>query len=310
MVALLVPPQSPFELGCVSEVFGIERPGLPARYGFTVCAQHPGPVATRTGFAIVATRGLTAFRRADTVVVTGWPSRTDRPPADLLRALVRAHGRGARIVGICSGTFVLAAAGLLDGRRATTHWRMADELATTYPSVDVDPDVLYHDHGDVATSAGTSAAIDLCLHLVRRDFGAAYAAEIARHMVMPPHRDGGQLQYARGPVPPTPTSLAEVLEWADKHLDRHLTIADLAGRAGLSGRSLARRFEQQMGVSPGQWLLRRRIDAACVLLEQTDLTIDAVATRVGLSSATNLRRRMLNDLHTTPGAYRRTFRTA
>ena len=216
--------------------------------------------------------------------------------------------RGARIVAICTGAFVLAQAGLLDGRRATTHWRHTAQLAATFPEVEVDPDVLYVDHGDVATSAGSGAGIDLCLHLVRSDHGAAYAAQIARNMVLPPHREGSQLQYATQPAPArADESLAPLLEWATSHLDTPLPLDQLAERAGLSSRTLARRFTEQLGTSPGQWLLARRLDAARVLLEQTDLPVEAIATRVGLTSAVNLRRRFRAHLGTTPGAYRRTF---
>ena len=204
--------------------------------------------------------------------------------------------------------FVLAQAGLLDGRRATTHWRDTARLAAAFPEVRMDQDVLFVDHGDVATSAGTGAGVDLCLHLVRADHGAAYAAQIARNMVLPPHREGSQLQYAAQPAPAkADESLAPVPEWATSRLDTRLTLAHLAERAGLSGRTLARRFAEQLGTSPGQWLIGQRIDAARVLLEQTDLPVEAIATRVGLTSAVNLRRRFRTHLGTTPGAYRRTF---
>lgn len=212
------------------------------------------------------------------------------------------------MVSICSGAFALAYAGLLDGRSATTHWALASEFAARFPDVRLDPDVLYVDHGDVATSAGAGAGMDLCMHLVRADQGAGYAADVARTMVMPPHREGGQLQYS---APPHPAqidgSLAPLLEWANGRLDEDLTLDDLAARAGYSTRTLARRFTEQVGTSPGQWLLAQRINAARELLESSDLPLRAVARRVGLSSATNLRRRFLDALGTTPGAYRRAF---
>lgn len=210
---------------------------------------------------------------------------------------------------ICTGAFVLARAGLLDGRRAATHWRESARLAAAFPEVQVDHDVLFVDHGDVATSAGTDAGIDLCLHLVRSDHGAAYATEVARNMVLPPHREGSQLQYAAGPAPAkADESLAPLLEWAASRLDTRLTLDRLAEHAGLSSRTPARRFTEQLGTSPGHWLLGQRIDAARALLEQTDLPVEAVATRVGLTSAVNLRRHFRAQLGTTPGAYRRTFR--
>jgi AraC family transcriptional regulator, transcriptional activator FtrA len=308
VVAVLNPPQSPFELSCATEVFGTVPPDEPPRYTFAICAEHPGPLPTTAGYPMVVEAGLEALEQADTVVVPGWqPPGAPAPPA-VIAALRTAHRRGARIVAICTGAFVLAQAGLLDGRRATTHWRDTARLADAFPEVQIDRDLLFVDHGDVATSAGTGAGIDLCLHLVRSDHGAAYADQIARNMVLPPHREGNQLQYAARPAPArTDESLAPLLEWATSRLDSRLTLDRLAERAGLSSRTLARRFAEQLGTSPGQWLLDQRIDATRVLLEQTDLPVEAIATRVGLASAVNLRRRFRARLGTTPGAYRRTF---
>ncbi|MFD8707331.1 helix-turn-helix domain-containing protein [Kitasatospora sp. NPDC059648] len=310
VVALLGAPQAPFELACAAEAFGTERAGLPTYYDFALCTEAPGPLPTTLGVPLLVEDGLEALERADTVVVPGWQPPGSPAPAAVLDALRTAHARGARIVSICTGAFVLAQAGLLDGRRATTHWARTAQLATQHPALEVDQDVLYVDHGDVATSAGSGAGIDLCLHLLRRDHGAAYAAQVARHMVLPPHREGSQLQYAAAPVPArADESLAPLLEWAQERLGERLTLDGLAARAGLSGRTLARRFTEQLGTSPGQWLLARRIDAARALLEQTDLPVEAVAARVGLASAVNLRRRFRTALGTTPGAYRRTFGT-
>ncbi|MCQ4040486.1 helix-turn-helix domain-containing protein [Streptantibioticus rubrisoli] len=309
VVALVRPPQSTFELACAAEVFGLKRRELPARYTFSVCTERPGPVATLAGYDMVVPDGLDALSQANTVVIPGWLPIEEPPSPAVLQGLRRAHSRGARIVSICSGAFALAHTGLLDGRQATAHWAQAGELADRFPAVQVNPDVLYVDHGDVATSAGAGAGIDLCLHLVRSDQGAGYAAHVARHMVMPPHREGGQLQYS---APPRPVhidgSLAPLLQWATGRLDQQLTTEDLAAHAGLSTRTLARRFADQLGASPGQWLLAQRIAAARELLESSDLPLDAVARRSGLSSATNLRRRFLRSLGTTPGAYRRAFR--
>lgn len=309
VVAFVRPPQSTFELACAAQVFGIERRGLPTRYAFGVCTERPGPVATYAGYDMLVTDGLEALDRADTVIVPGWPPAGEPPSPAVVAALRRAHSRGARVAAICSGAFVLAHAGLLDGRRATTHWALAAELAARFPRVQVDADVLYVDHGDVATSAGAGAGFDLCLHLVRRDQGARYAAHIARTMVMPPHREGGQAQYS---APPHPAqidgSLAPVLEWATERLGEPVTVESMAAHAGVSPRTLARRFADQLGTSPGRWLLAQRIAAARDLLESTDLPVEAVARRVGLSSAANLRRRFRNALGTTPGAYRRAFR--
>ncbi len=308
VVALLGAPQSPFELACAAEVFGTERAGLPTHYDFRLCTRAPGPVPTTLGAPLLVEDGLEALERADTVVVPGWHPPGSPVAGDVLAALRAAHARGARIVSICTGAFVLAQAGLLDGRSATTHWGRTAQLAAEYPALRVDRDVLYVDHGDVATSAGSGAGIDLCLHLLRRDHGAAYAARVARHMVLPPHREGSQLQYADAPEPArADESLAPLLEWAQERLGERLALDDLAARAGVSGRTLARRFAEQLGTSPGQWLLARRIDAARVLLERTALPVEAVAARVGLASAVNLRRRFHAALGTTPGAYRRTF---
>ncbi|MFI5660822.1 GlxA family transcriptional regulator [Streptomyces sp. NPDC051684] len=308
VVALLNPPQSPFELSCATEVFGTVLQDEPPRYSFRICAEHPGPVQTTAGYQMLVDAGLAALRQADTVIVPGWQPPGAPASSAVTGALRAAHRRGARIVAVCTGAFVLAQAGLLDGRRATTHWRDTAHLAAAFPQVQLDQDVLFVDHGDVATSAGTGAGIDLCLHLVRSDHGAAYASQIARNMVLPPYREGSQLQYAaQPPAAKADESLAPLLEWAISRLDTRLTLDRLAEHAGLSSRTLARRFTEQLGASPGHWLLGQRVDAARVLLEQTDLPVEAIATRVGLTSAVNLRRRFRTYMGTTPGAYRRAF---
>ncbi|WP_043193010.1 GlxA family transcriptional regulator [Streptomyces sp. NRRL F-2664] len=310
VVCLLLPPQSTFELACAAEVFGLNRPGLPIRYTFEVCTEQPGPLPTLGGYDMVVTQGLPALERAGTVLVPGWSQRASTPSPRAVDAIRRAHRRGARIVALCSAAFLLSEAGLLEGRRATTHWRMADELAARHPGVRVEPDVLYVDLGDVATSAGAAAGIDLLLHLIRTDQGAAYAHQVARHMVMPPHREGGQLQYATLPFggERTPDSLAPVLDWAAERLHEPLSVDDLASFGAVSPRTLARRFAEQLGTSPGNWLLRQRVMAALTLLEETDLPVETIAARTGLSSAANLRRRFHALVHTTPAAYRRSFR--
>ncbi|MFQ6230608.1 GlxA family transcriptional regulator [Nocardia sp. NPDC002869] len=294
----------------MAEVFGTPREGLPGRYDFLVCTEYPGEVTTTAGYTMRVPAGLGALATADTVVIPGWlPFTAEMSPA-VLEALRAAAARGARLVSICTGAFALAQTGLLDGRTATTHWARTGELRARFPRVQVDPGVLYVDHGDIATSAGAGAGIDLCLHLVRSDHGALYASELARHMVMPPHREGGQAQFVPAPVTPHATgeSVAALLHWSIAHLDRPLTLSDLAGRAGVSPRTLARRFEDQLGTSPGRWLLTQRVTAARRLLEETDLPVEAIAARVGLTSATNLRRRFHTLLGTTPAAYRRAFR--
>jgi AraC family transcriptional activator FtrA len=306
VVALVTAPQGIFELACAREVFARSP-----HYTFDVCTETPGPVATRDGFALLVDAGLAALADADTVIVPGWHRDIDPSPA-IVDALRRAHDRGARLATICAGAFALAATGLLDGRTATTHWAGAAELARRFPKVTVDPDVLYVAEDDIATSAGAGAGIDLCLHLLRADFGAAHAAEVARHLVMPPHREGGQAQFiapASAP-PPLDQSLGGLLDWVGERLGESVTVEDMAAHLRVSERTLARRFADQLGTSPGQWLLGRRVNAARALLEQTDLTVDAIALRVGLASATNLRRRFHRALHTTPAAYRRSFRPA
>lgn len=314
VTALVNPPQSTFELACAAEVFGTRRAALPANYTFSVCTEQPGPVPTLAGYDMLVTDGLSALDTADTVLVPGWRPAGELPSQAVTDALRRAHRRGARVVSICSGAFALAAAGLLDGRSATTHWARAGDMADRFPAVRLDPDVLYVDHGDVATSAGAGAGIDLCLHLVRSDHGAGYAAQLARYMVMPPHREGGQLQYAAPPLQegatagPVQDTLALMLDWAKQQLGQDVTVDGMARYAGVSSRTLARRFDEQLGVSPGRWLLAQRVAASRVLLEETDLPVESIAGRVGLTSATNLRRRFRRSLNTTPAAYRRAFR--
>ncbi len=308
VVALVCPVQSTFELGCAAEVFGTDRVGVPQHYQFEVCTETPGPVPTSAGYAMSVPRGLSALASADTVIIPGWAPFGAPLSARVRRALLRAHARGARLVSICSGVFALARTGLLDGRTATTHWVRAAQLQQEFPRIRVEPDVLYVDHGDVATSAGAGAGIDLCLHLVRRDHGAGYAALIARHMVMPPHRDGGQLQYA--PPPPPADALDGLLDWAAARLATPLSVDELAAQLNISPRTLARRFADQLGTSPGAWLLSRRVTEARTLLEETDLPVEAIAARVGLTSAVNLRRRFHAQVGTTPGAYRRAFRVS
>lgn len=309
VVAVLTGPQSPFELAIASEVFGLQRPDLPTSYVFSVCTATPGPVPTTAGYAMLVEQGLDALQDAQTVIVPGWEPTGAPVPDRVLEALLAAHARGARLLSICSGAFVLAQTGLLDGRHATTHWRHLDALAAAYPRVRVDRDVLYVDHGDVATSAGSAAGLDMCLNVVRRDHGTAFASRTARHMVMPPHREGDQRQYA---VPASRSgengSLGGLLEWAQENLDQPLALTALADRVRLSPRTLDRRFREQLGVSPGRWLLNRRVEAARELLETTQLTVEAVSAQVGLSSAANLRRRFQDAVGTTPAAYRRAFR--
>src|SRR3954452_1539157 len=280
-------------------------------YRLEVCAARRGPVTTSTGFAIVADHGLEAIARADTVIVPGY-GPVDRPPPDsVLEALRAAHERGARVVSICTGAFCLAHAGLLDGRRATTHWNYAAYLAERFPAVDVDPGVLYADEGDVLTSAGVAAGIDLCLHLVRRDHGAEVAARVARRMVVAPHRDGGQAQFIERPLGAEGDgSLETTRAWALERLREPLDVRAMAAHACVSERTFARRFRSETGTTPLQWLLGQRVLEARRLLERTDLPVEVVADRAGFGSAASLREHFARATATTPTAYRRAFRVA
>lgn len=304
---------APFELAVACEVFGIDRSylGVPW-YRFQVCAAEQGPLpASVGGFTLDTPYGLEEIARADTVVVPAWGGNDfDRPVGDgLLDALRTAHAKGARILSVCSGAFVLAAAGLLDGRRATTHWMYADELARRYPSIEVDPGVLYVDEGDVMTSAGTAAGIDLCLHVVRLDFGAEIANAVARRMVVPPHRDGGQAQYITTPIPAPAGAdrFSATLTYIVEHLDEPLTVEELAGRAAMSPRTFARRFRDTTGTTPTQWILRQRVLLAQRLLETTDDPVELIASRCGFGTAAGLRQHFRRTLSTSPLVYRRTF---
>jgi transcriptional regulator GlxA family with amidase domain len=300
-----------FELGVVCQVFGLDRSddGLPV-YDFAICAERPGPVATTSGFPIIADHGLDRLRTADLVTVPAWP-RLDAPvPPATLAALREAAARGARLMSVCSGAFLLAAAGLLDGRRATTHWQFADRLARGYPDVRVDRDVLYVEDGPVLTSAGAAAGIDAGLHLVRREHGAEIANALARRMVVPAHRAGGQAQFIEMPLPPAGYELSDLIDWAQAHLDRPLTVDALAARAAMSPRTFARRFKALTGTTPHRWLTEARLRRAEQLLEGTDLTVAAVATRAGFGSADALRHHFAARRGVAPATHRHTFRGA
>ncbi len=255
--------------------------------------------------------GIERLAQADLIIIPGWHDIDDRPPEALLQALRDAVDRGSRVMSMCTGAFVLAASGLLDGRRATTHWRDAEILARHYPNITVDPDVLYIDDGAVLTSAGTGSGIDLCLHVLRTEQGAGVANAVARRMVVPPHRDGGQAQYIDTPVTEhnRRSDLSEVLAWARAHLDRPLTVGDLAGRANMSARTFARRFVAVSGTTPHQWLLSQRIEMAQRLLEETDHTVEVVAQQSGFGTAAMLRHHFGQHRGTSPLMYRRTFRS-
>jgi transcriptional regulator GlxA family with amidase domain len=300
-----------FELAVACEVFGMDRSELvDPWYELLVCAAEPPPLRATGGITIDTPHRLDALSRADTIIVPAWRDEDEVPPEAVLEALRREHARGARIMSVCSGAFVLAHAGLLDGRRATTHWKYAALMAERFPLIEVDPDVLYVIDGDVMTSAGTAAGIDLCLHVVRLDHGAAVANAVARRMVVPPHRSGGQAQYVQAPVPDAcdpGDPLAEVLDWAVANLDRPLSVDQLAAKATMSPRTFARRFQEVVGTTPHQWLVRQRVLHAQRLLEETALPVDRVANEVGFGSATVLRQHFGRIVGTSPLAYRRTF---
>jgi transcriptional regulator GlxA family with amidase domain len=302
----------PFELGVVCEVFGIDRSeqGLPV-YDFAVAAAEPGPIQVQAGFTISTPYGLERLAEADLVAIPAGRTYGSRTyPPELLLELRRAVERGARVLSVCSGAFVLGAAGLLDGRRCTTHWWHSDELARRFPLARLEPDVLYVDEDPVITSAGTAAGIDACLHLVRKEHGSEVANAIARRMVVPPHREGGQAQYIDRPLPRSAQcdTVGEVLGWMERHLDREVTVEELAVRAHMSPRTFARRFQQETGTTPYRWLLGQRVLLARELLEGTDDTVDAIAARSGFGNAAALRHHFARWVGTTPQAYRRTFR--
>jgi AraC family transcriptional activator FtrA len=301
-----------FELGVAHEVFGLDRSEYADPwYEFRVVAALGTPVTVSEGdWSLTTPWTLDDLGEADTVIVPVWPHLAEPAPSEILDALRAVHAGGGRIVTVCTGAFLLAQTGLLDGRRATTHWMHAPDLAKQFPAIEVDPNVLFVDGGDgLYTSAGTAAGIDLCLHLVRIDHGADVANAVARRMVVPPQRDGGQAQFVHAPVPPAPDDdpIGRTLDWAIEHLDEPLTVEDLARQALVSPRSFARRFRTATGTTPMQWLTRQRVLHAQRLLETTDLPIEVVAQRCGFGTATGLRVHFRRLVGTSPLAYRRTF---
>lgn len=302
---------SPFHLSVPCLVFGEEAgEGGAPRYRVTVCAESPGLLRTNAGFALQVTRGLGALRGADMVVVPSWSPSLPPASSALLRALRAAHARGARIVGLCLGAFVLAEAGLLDGRRATTHWLQVDEFERRHPQVALQPEVLYVDEGDVVTSAGTAAGLDCCLHLLRCEQGAEAALRAARRLIVAPHRQGGQAQYIEQPLPVAPQRdrLSPLLQWLAARLHQPHAIDDLARRAAMSRRHFTRRFREVTGSSVNDWLQHQRVLLAQRLLEAGDLPVEAVALQAGFGSAVSLRQHFAARLGVSPVAYRRQFR--
>jgi AraC family transcriptional regulator, transcriptional activator FtrA len=302
-----------FEFGVTCDVFGTDWSGdldlgVPW-YRFAVCAAA-GAVRVEGGYKLEIPHGLGVISGADTVIVPPAEATDLLPTQEALAALRQAHARGARVISLCTGAFALAAAGLLTGRRVTTHWAECAELARGYPDLKVDPAVLYVDDGDILTSAGSAASIDLCLHVVRQDYGAEVAARLARQLVVPPYRDGGQAQYIEAPLPLMPGAdlFTGTLAWMQAHLDEPQAVSDLATRSAMSRRTFARRFAAATGTTPYQWLLRQRLERAQRLLETSDLPVDSIAQQAGFSTAANLRKHFGRHVRTTPQAYRLTFR--
>ncbi|MER9440702.1 helix-turn-helix domain-containing protein [Mesorhizobium sp. M0340] len=301
---------SPFHLSVPCLVFGADRTelGLP-RFDFRVCAIEDGPIRTDAGLTISVPHGLSAFDDADIVIVPSWKDLGSSPPAALIDALLGAHERGALIVGLCLGTFAVAATGLLSGRRAATHWAYADQLQELYPDILVEPEVLYIDNGDVVTSAGVAAGLDCCLHVVRARYGAEAALRLARQIVLSPHRQGGQAQFIERPIARTGNAdrFTQALEAVRKTLGEPHSLDSVAGDAGLTRRTFTRRFQKTIGTSFGDWLTEQRVQLAQRLLEATEKSMDTVAFEAGFGSATSLRQHFAARLRTSPAQYRREF---
>jgi AraC family transcriptional activator FtrA len=300
-----------FEFGVAYEVFGLARPEMgPGWYRYLTAAIEPGQLSAAGGLRFEADAGLAALGSADIVVVPGWRGMDEPVPTELIEALRAAHRRGCRIATLCSGVFVLAATGLLDGQRATTHWRYAEALAARFPTIRVEPDVLYVDNGTLLTAAGSAAGIDLCLSIVRRDFGIEAANSVARRMVVPPHRDGGQAQFIQHPVPRAHEGerLGAIIDWIEANPTADLSIEALARRAGMSLRTFQRRFAETTGMSAGAHVIRARLRRAQTLLEaRSDLKLEDVAALAGFGSVDVMRHHFLKELRLSPAAWRARF---
>ncbi|AHI67596.1 transcriptional regulator FtrA [Burkholderia thailandensis] len=310
VVALAYDRLCTFEFGCVVELFALPRPELGVDwYRFAVCASEPGPVRAAGGIMVEAPYRLALMDRADTIVIPGWRNPDETPPEPLLKKIRAAHRRGARLCSICSGVFVLAAAGVLDGVTVTTHWRYAERLRARYPSLRVNPDALYVDEGRIVTSAGSAAGLDMLMHLVRRDHGGAIANRVAQRLVLPPHRDGGQAQFVPRPLPSVGGDrLAKLIDWMREHAGQPHTLAALAARAAMSPRTLQRQFRDATGLGPYEWLIRERVGLAKEMIERDPaLPIARVAALAGFGSEESLRRHFRRIAATSPAAYRRSF---
>ncbi len=300
-----------FELGVACEIFGDDRwvaPGDPW-YRLFICGENSGPMTSDSGFQILVPYGLEVLKKVDTVIVTPTYRPLEVPDA-VFEALRQAHDNGCRMLSLCGGAFILAEAGLLEGRRAATHWTECDELARRYPDLSVDPTVLFVDEGDVLTGAGSAAGIDLCLHIVRQDYGSEVATQLARQLVVPPQRDGGQAQYIDTPLPSLDESdlLSDTLAWMQRHISEQQSVEELAHRAAMSTRTFARRFQAATGTTPHHWLQTQRVKLAQRLLETSDLPVEVVAAESGFSTAANLRKHFGRVVHTSPHSYRQAFR--
>ncbi len=296
-----------FEFAIAVEVFGLPRPKFKHWYDFRVCGLEHGALHATGEIQLTPGVGLLALDDADTIVIPGWRGVDSVPPAKLIQRLIRARDRGVRFLTICSGVFVLAYAGFLDNRRATTHWIYADRLQKQFPKINVDPDVLYIDEGQYVTSAGSAAGLDMCLHVVRQDFGAEIANRVARRLVIAPHRDGGQAQFIERSVDNRPSPLAGLLDWMQSNLHRPLKVESLAKRIAMSKRTFERRFSESTGLPPGEWLKQQRLKHAKDLLICGSGPIEQVAQQVGFGSAENLRHHFRNHVGVSPREYRRRF---
>jgi AraC family transcriptional activator FtrA len=312
VVALAYDGLCTFEFGCAVEVFSLDRPELEVDwYRFAACAESRGTVRAAGGISVQVPHGLAMLARADTVIIPGWQGVDVAPSPALLRRLVAAHARGARIATICSGVFVLAATGLLDGKAATTHWRYADLLQQRHPRIDVRPNSLYVDEGSLLTSAGSAAGLDMMLHLVRRDHGPRVANQVAQRLVVPPHRLGDQAQFVARPLPQDEAArLARLMDYVRAHPAEDWTLATLAGRAAMSVRTLQRQFQQSLGMSPVDWLVRERVEVARQLLETSTRPLAHVSSLAGFGSEESFRRHFRLATGVSPMAYRRQFGVA
>jgi AraC family transcriptional activator FtrA len=312
VVALAYDRLCTFEFGCTVELFALKRPELDVDwYDFAICAIEPGPLRATGGFSLDAPHDLTLLERADTIVIPGWRDSDELPPAALLARLRAASRRGARLCSICSGVFVLAAAGLLDGRRATTHWRYAEKLAQRYPAIEVQPDALYVDAGQILTSAGSAAGLDMLLYLVRRDHGAKISNQVAQRLVVAPHREGGQSQFVARPMAQDEGGrLGQLMDWLRTHPAKRHSVTSMAKRAAMSPRTLQRQFHDATGLGPMAWLIRERVAIVKDLLESAEMPLKLIAEHAGFASEESLRRHFRLHVATSPSAYRRQFSAA